>query len=224
MKNGFFGGSEKARYIDLYRNLFESQADEYGLDGQRLWLPVDPSITQDVDAAVCIARRAFKSIEVGREQMVGRCFARVCEASFALCVAKIRHSVTVGNVYVDKRLHYATTPDSIARDMEERYLHDEPAVAHSWITLENGVVLDFTILYSIAYRERKRSPKLIKGIYRSDEPSVRSISHVPMLLGPMYDLLVASMPNTAAYHKACNWASLIVDLVDGEKTVSQFSE
>lgn len=216
MKNGFFNCGDKNQYNDLYMDLIETQGDMHGIDGKRLWLPIDPLTISEVDLAVNISRLAFKHLNVGREGMMGRCFSRVFDASLALCQAKIRHTVTIGNVFVDKRPYYATTPDSISRDMDEGYVHGEPAMAHSWITLENGVLLDFTIRYSIAHREGKRLPKLIQGIYRNDEPSVRKIMHVPMLLGPMYDLTVVSMPNSAAYEKAFDWVSMILALIDRE--------
>ena len=217
MEEGFSDEGRKKRYIDSYNALFEEQADAHGIEGRRLWLPIDTLANQDVDAALRISRRGFKDLEISREQMAGMCFSRVCDASFALCQANVRHSITVGNVFVDNRPYYDTTPDSIAREVEKGYVHAAPAMAHSWITLENGVLLDFTLSYAIARREGKRLPKLIKGIYRSDFPPVRGIRHIPMLLGPMYDLLVVTMPNDAGYEKGCDWVSMILNLINGRE-------
>lgn len=213
MGNGLHEGDLHRRYVDAYMALFEIQGQTHGLDGRRLWLPIDTSATQDVSTAIDICRRAFKSMQVCRDDMAGSCFSRVFDASIALCHARIRHSVTVGNVLVEGIPYYAVSAESIGRDFDDGYLHERPAVAHAWITLENGILLDFTLLYSIARRQGKRPPKLIKGVYRSDMPCTKRIVHVPLLLGPMYDILVVTMPNPAGFEKACVWTSMISDFV-----------
>lgn len=204
---------ESSEYIRAYDSVFDTQSDGHGLDGMRLWLPIDVLAEQDADDAVSICRRELKRNGMEKDVLLGSCFSAVKIASLVLCDRGVRHTVTVGNVVVNSCSWYETTPQSIERDLEEGFVLGEPAVAHSWITLENGRILDFTLLYSMANRWKRKPPKLINGIYTCGNVRPQKIVHVPMFLGPMYYAKVVVMPNARGFSECHDWICRIVEML-----------
>ena len=201
-------------YFERFNSIAVSQArDEFSEVEANFWIPINPLVNQDVDMALQVCRKQFKDMAILRQDMANLCFSRVTDASFALCCNGIRHSVTIGDVRISGKPKYRATAESIRDEMEMGYLHGMPAYAHSWITLENGVILDFTILYTLAKQAKRKPPKLIQGIYRSDQPSNLNLEYIPLSLGPFYHMKVVVMPNAAAFDEYYQWLVLIGDLL-----------
>ena len=176
-------------YLEVFNRLAASQGSDYGLQDTPdaiLWIKADPTRKSDLSTIVPMVRRDLKQLGLTSTDLIGRCFRVAIGVSRRLCSAGVRHTFTVGDVLVDGTAFYKATPDSLRREYENGFVEGQPINAHAWITLECGTVLDMTILPSVAYHRHGRKLKLIQSIYTSNAPSPYKITHVPMILGPMF--------------------------------------
>ena len=125
----------------------------------------------------------------------GYCFDYVPELSMYLSKKGLNTTITIGNVLVNGKPHYSTTSDSIQRDILDGYLDEISADAHCWLTFENGLVVDLTILSSIAQKNNDNISRFEDAIYASEVHSNIDIVHVPYHLGYEYLLKVVYKPS-----------------------------
>lgn len=201
--------------MNNYRNTFNKIANdqEAFCEGIKLWEPIDISKNCDTDKVLLTIRKAVKLLGIVPVEMIGKCFNIVMATSIALIKEGIRHTVTIGNVCVENKPYFNTTMESILEDLEAGYLPEKPEDAHAWITLEDGTIIDLTILSSIAYKNKRKPLKLIKAIYVSKDKTDK-ISHIPFFLGPMYIVKTCIDPNDASYPIVCKWLTEIYDLLN----------
>lgn len=204
------------QYIAAFNNLCETQPPFCAEPRPQLWEAVDPPHPSSTDTAIRIIRKELSGQGIRPIDMLGNCFKFVRISSFALMRERIRHTVTIGNVMINGKAVYKTSAASIAKDMEDGYDESTTAEAHAWITLQNGAVIDLTILSHLANREKRKPLKLITGIFGSDLPSGHQIHYFPYFLGPAYMLRVTTPPDPAAITLSHAWVLGIDKLLKEE--------
>jgi hypothetical protein len=202
-----------SEYVPSFNQLAVTQPRLGGNDEIKLWISANPTHFVDVEGVVATVRQTLKPFFPRTEDIVGRCFSSVAMASQALLSKSIKHTVTVGDVLVNGKSYFNATEDSIKTDMQAGFLEAEPANAHAWITLENGLILDITILTSLALRNRHRTPKWAKAIYVSDQSSLYQLRHLPYFLGPEYIARVSAPLSEASVLLSIHWAQQIDDVL-----------
>lgn len=200
-------------YIEAFNALAASQGSAYSIPDVTLWLPATQDCISSAPEAEQRVRKQLKDLGNMSMDLIGHCIQISALASQALCSAGIRHTFTVGNVVVDGVPYFDITPASLASAYAEGYIETKVINAHAWITLECGTVLDATILPSLAYRRHKKRLKLIQCIHRSDVPGPKSISHIPMILGPMFAVRTNWQRSEMAFSLAQQWIIAIDELL-----------
>ncbi|MBL4781671.1 MAG: hypothetical protein JKX92_05460 [Porticoccaceae bacterium] len=193
------------KYVEAFNALSVKQEGFKGGD-IKPWVSVDSSIYCDVDSAIEIARKSIKNAPI-KVDPIGNCFLYTQFVSEGLLNAGIKHTVTVGNVFVNGKPHYQTTEESIKEDLTAGYDPTKNANAHTWITLENGIVLDSTILHSIAKRESRKAIKLIKSMYISSMNGRDDIDYYPYHLGTEYMARVVSGQDKMSFRIIASWTA-----------------
>jgi hypothetical protein len=205
------------KYQTLFNKLADQQTPFIGND-VKLWCRINEQKEVNVDIALQEIRKHFKLVKIMSyikpNYIIGKCFQMVIIASQALIIARIKHRVTIGNVLVNGVPYYKTSPEIVANEMVKGYIADEVAHAHAWITLEDGTVIDLTILPSINYhKERKKPLKFIKYFYNSKEHYAHKIEHIPYHLGPEYIIRAITPPNESSFFYSYKWVIDIDELL-----------
>tara|TARA_R110001599_G_C12275986_1_gene662387 strand:+ start:9730 stop:10356 length:627 start_codon:yes stop_codon:yes gene_type:complete len=198
-------------YVENFNKLAAKQEGFKGSD-IKPWISVNPTVFCDVDRAMEIARKSIKNAPF-KINPIGNCFLYTQFVSEGLLNHGIKHTVTVGNVFVNGKPHYPTTEESIKEDLIEGYNPSKTANAHTWITLENGVVLDSTILHSIAKSECRKPIKSIKSIYVSGASGRDRIEYYPYHLGTEYMTIVVAGQNEISFQIIGNWTEKICSVL-----------
>jgi hypothetical protein len=202
-------------YIETFNNLARTQEGFNTSADIKPWIIAQENIDIDTDKVIQLIRSTLKKHYECTEQLIGECFGTVQIASEALLHNGIRHTVTIGNVLVNGKPYFNVSDESIMNDLNEGYIPNEPANAHAWITLENGCIVDMTILSSLAHHKlNKKPPKWIKSIYTSNETNSMKLSHIPYHLGPEYIIRVVNGPSDHAFVHAYNWMTAIDDMAN----------
>jgi hypothetical protein len=194
------------QYIEKFNKIAKEQ--EPFRDGVKLWSPIESNKNSDIDKVLLIIRKSLKWLGIKPADMVGRCFNMVMGVSHALISEGVKHTITIGDVKVDSKSYFKATIESIYKDFDAGYLPDKPAEAHSWITLEDGTIIDLTILPSIANMKNKKQLKMIQAIYVSKNENCE-IKHIPFFLGPMYIVVTGIEPNEKSMQIVGKWLSSI---------------
>lgn len=201
-------------YLRAFNNLVKEAPDLGDLENSKFAIPVNPNIECNTDLALQKIRRSLKEIYASPFQLVGRCYEAVRFASFALCEIKVKHTITIGNVLVNDKPYFTTTKQSIENEKKEGFIPYEPANAHAWLTLEDGTILDCTIIPSTARWNKEREPKWIKAIYCSKVPYKKKLEHIPLNVGIDYLAKVVNLPSYINAIQIAEWACKIDDLLN----------
>ncbi|WP_413494053.1 hypothetical protein [Shewanella baltica] len=197
-------------YLDRFNEVALSQKSM--TSEINLWCPIDTAAVSTADLADQVIRRSLKVVGFTPKDLIGKCFNAITGASNALLAENIRHTVTIGDVHVKGKSYFNTSPQVIQEEMEQGFVPNAPIQAHAWITLEDGTILDLTILSSLANKEKRKIPKMIKAIFRSDEPARKDLTHIPYMLGPMFIIRTTLEPSEMSLQFAQSWAIRIDDL------------
>ena len=200
-------------YISKFNHLAVTQRGLGGNEDIKLWFSADASRTVNIQGAAAIIRRTLKQLGLKAAHLPGKCFSTVAAASHTLLLENVKHTVTIGDVIVDGKRYFGATAASIGEDMEKGFMATEPANAHSWITLENGVVLDLTIISSFALQQRRKLPKMAKAIYVSDRSRELKFVHIPYFLGLEYFVKVTTPPSEESFLGSMLWATQMDDVL-----------
>lgn len=154
------------------------------------------------------------------EDWARQCFGTINHVSHVLIECEIPHMIVVGNIKVDGRLYYPTTPESLARDMEVGYEPGVAANAHTWVKLQSGTIIDAGIIPSLS-RQMGRRIKWNEAIYTGSESGAwcgRRLAFVPMIFGLDYyrKVVIATNGTTAPEHfmerYAADWQEALDEL------------
>lgn len=133
----------------------------------------------------------------GPDILAGHCFQVVREVSYILCERGVRHALTIGDVEYENGERYAhVTRQKLERDLAAGYQIEEsddgtlvgkPVDAHAWITLENGKIIDATILASMnakgLWGTKSGALSFQDAIFYTGKPDAPRVSHIPYLTG-----------------------------------------
>jgi len=181
------------QYIDRFNELAETQDGYLGSEFKH-WFSLPGAEKSDVALVKEIILTELSKQQTEVAGLVGECFAVVPFVSVFLVRAGIKHTVVIGDVLVDGESYFGATSDSIYADLETGYEHNKPIDAHTWITLEDGTIIDLTILASYATKQGRSLPELDEAIYISASPH-KNFVHIPYHLGPEYVIKVYTAPD-----------------------------
>lgn len=179
-------------------NLYKAQNESVALIGEKLTPRFDFSSEEKLHDPKEIKALLVEAFLAGVTDhsggLVGSCFMMVRDASYVLHKNRFRHTLTIGNVLVDGKPYYETTPDSLRAEIHKGYVANKPAIAHAWLTLDSGQIVDLTILASLAHAVRREEDciGLANAILVSLPDENSSIRHLPMLTGFGYHIRVVS--------------------------------
>jgi hypothetical protein len=209
-------------YVDMFNHLANNQKPF--MDNLKLWHSINTEAESTTDIAIVVINKLIKvlakKLSYRPMHFSGQCFSLVSSASMNLNRLGIKHFVTIGDIEIDNKPYFKTTTASIQQELIDGYSADSPAVAHAWITLENGVIIDMTLLPSISIHMspvRKKSLKFNQMLYISDKyTGNRKIKHIPLFLGPQYIIRVTSEYNEVSRAEVGNWIKGIHELLSGK--------
>jgi len=191
-------------YISQFNNLAINQKGFTDSD-IKLWLPIDKKIECDCEKALSVIKKSLKTTGIPPKKMVGKCFAMITGASNALLQEQIKHTVTIGNIMVDGKPYFNTSPETIEKDMLAGFEPNEILHSHAWITLEDGTIIDITILSSLRKKENKKPLKLNQAIYNSKTTYQNKIQYIPYHLGPEYIFRTSTPPDDFYLNLQFKW-------------------
>lgn len=163
----------------------------------------DGSKLQVADLAPVLARVLAHHFETV-ESTDGHCLFATMIMSLCLCGQEVPHAITIGDVEYDNGTRYTKdSEESLLEDVKKGFVVKfvdgvpslEPANVHSWITLQNGQILDPTISPHIDVIREVRSlttKDFKKAIFGIGHPDPRVAKHIPMLTGLNYHMQVAT--------------------------------
>jgi hypothetical protein len=182
-------------YVESFQNAFE-RTDALAGGMSNYPLKIDPSF--DIDMALVVAEIAkeFSEFLPHTAMPPGECFQIARELSYIFLNLGIRHTITIGDVELTDGFYVGLTVDKLVQKLtcgHQPGLMDSlpagtPVEVHAWITLENGVVIDASILPSL-HRKNSNSKEVLSfedAVYFTGKPNTPVIRHVPMVTGFVY--------------------------------------
>lgn len=178
-------------------------------------LRIDQGFQIDAPALVAaIAKDLHQFIDTTAD-LPGRSFIVARELSYIIGAMNIRHTVTVGDIRLNDGLHAKVSRERLATDLEAGYqLEGQGGTsaaglsdAHCWITLENGQVIDATILATLHQKSSAAACPLsfMDAIYYSGKPGVPDLEFIPMVTGFVYLQRVLASPQDGHYPLYLTW-------------------
>lgn len=178
-------------------------------------LRIDQTFKVDVESLVATIAKDFQQFIDSTDDLPGRCFLIARELSYIIGAMGIRHTVTVGDVRLTDGLYVGIPHERLARDLDGGYQIDmvngvpvgKPIDAHCWITLENGLVIDATVLAS----QHRKSPaakiplSFEEAIYYTGKEGAPYLEYLPMVTGFVYLQRVLTSPQDADFATYLKW-------------------
>lgn len=178
-------------------------------------LEISPAAAIDVEAAIKTVAEDLQEVIETTDGLPGNCFPASCFVSYALFKHKIKHVMTIGDVELVDGMYCNLTREGLAAQISAGYeteiidgkLYGKRLSSHAWITLENGVVIDATILASQYRKKAEQGPPLSfeNAIYFSGKAGTQVVRHRPFLVGGLYHERVLLHPNDSMYNFYVNW-------------------
>lgn len=179
-------------------------------------LRIQPGLKIDIPQIVDAIARDLSSFLPHTDVMPGRCFRIARDLSYILFELGVRHTVTVGDIELVDGLYVDLTLEQLQHDVAEGYGLDfqngcpvgRPINAHAWITLENGCVIDTTILPS-QHRKSANPSELLTfadAVYFSGKQHTPVVRHIPMMTGLVYHQLVLIGEGDGDALNYCQWS------------------
>jgi hypothetical protein len=179
-------------------------------------LRIVPGFKIDIPQVVEAIVRDLSNFLPHTDVLPGMCFRAARELSYILLELGIRHTVTVGDIELVDGLYVGLTLGRLQQDVAEGYGFDfdngrpvgRPIKAHAWITLENGCVIDTTILPS-QHRKSQNPSELLsfeEAIYFSGKQHTPIVRHIPMMTGLVYHQLVLIGEGDGDAQNYCQWS------------------
>lgn len=198
-------------YINTFNSLALTQKSFLPDLNFKPWLPIDETADIDLERVLNLIRTTLKQYYDSPEELIGECFKIADIVSNILLDNQIRHSVTIGEVLINRKQYFNISNEDIFNELENGYQQNEPAKGHAWLTLENGIIIDCTILSSLSNKLKKKPLKWIKSIYTSKDVH-SNIEHIPYHLGPEYLFKVVIEPSEHSFLHASDWICKIDDI------------
>ena len=186
-------------YIESFREAAE-RTDGLARGMSNYPLKIDQSIKINMGSVVADIAKELSEFLPHTEVLPGNCFQISRELSYILFNLGIRHTITIGDVELSDGLYLGLSAEKLVRDVTDGDKLDSadnlPASkhAHAWITLENGIVLDATLLASL-HRKSSNPEEVLcfeDSVYFTGKPNTPVIQHIPMMTGFVYQQTVLS--------------------------------
>jgi hypothetical protein len=201
-------------YIEAFREAME-RTDALAGRMSNYPLVIDPCLSIDVASVVTAIAKDFSEFLPHTDVLPAMCFRVARELSYVLFELGIRHAVTVGDIELVDEWYVGVSLSQLLQDVAEGYQLDywdgrhigRPINAHAWITLENGCIIDATILAS-QHRKSSNPTELLsfgESVYYTGKPHTPVISHIPMMTGFVYHQKVLTASMDADFHNYCQW-------------------
>ena len=179
-------------------------------------LRITPGLKIDIPQIVDAIARDFSEFLPHTDVLPGKCFRVARELSYILLELGVRHTVTVGDIELVDGLYVGLDLEQLQRDVAGGYGLDfqdgrpvgRPINAHAWITLENGCVIDTTILPS-QHRKSQNPSELLsfaESVYFSGKQHTPVVRHLPMMTGLVYHKLVLIGEGDGDAQNYCQWS------------------
>ena len=202
------------KYIESFRDAME-RTDSLAGRMSNYPLVIDPCLNIDLASVVAATAKDFSEFIPHTDLLPAMCFRVARELSYVLFELGIRHTVTVGDIELVDGLYVGVTFDKLRQDVAEGYQLDvidsrsfgKPINAHAWITLENGCVIDATVLAS-QHRKRSNSTDVLSfedAVYYTGKPDTPVIRHIPMMTGLVYHQKVLTAFMDGDFQNYCQW-------------------
>ena len=184
-------------------------------------LKIDLTATIEIDFVVDTLAKDFSEFVKGTDSLSGHCFQVVREVSYVLFDLGIKHALTIGDVRLPTGLYIGMSKQKLKRELRDGYKLDfdkfgnpvgVPANAHAWITLENGQIIDATILASMN-RKAGKEPLAIRDTFYHFGLNVE-IVHIPFLTGFAYHYNVLTDPCDQFYETYTQWYNTYFGFLD----------
>ena len=188
-------------YVEAFRQAAE-RTDALAGGMSNYPLKIDSGLNIDLASVVAKIAEVLSEFMSLADVLPGQSFRVVRDLSYALFDLRIRHTVTVGDVELVDGLHIGLTHQKLAWDVSgsnqsdfmNRRFAGKPVKAHAWITLEDGSVIDATILATQHCKSSK--PKgvfsVLDAVYYTGKTDTPVVRYIPMLTGFVYHQRVLS--------------------------------
>lgn len=155
-------------------------------------LKIDSGLTIDIASVVAQIAKDFSEFLPHTDVLPGQCLRVARELSYSLLNLGVRHAITIGDVELVDGPYVGLTVDQLMRDVTEGYqlasvdnlAAVKPMTPHAWITLENGVVVDTTILASL--HSERSTLSFENAVYYTGKPDTPVTRYMPMMTGFVY--------------------------------------
>lgn len=202
-------------YIQAFKEAM-ARTDEISGGLSNYPLRITPGLKIDIPRVVETIARDFAGFMSHTNVLPGACFRVAREVSYILLELGVRHTVTVGDIELVDGLYVGVTLEQLQRDVAEGYGLDfkdgipvgRPINGHAWITLENGCVIDTTILPSQHRKSQNPSEYLsfTDAVYFSGKHHTPVVRHLPMMTGLVYHQLVLIGEGDGDTPTYCQWS------------------
>lgn len=163
-------------------------------------LKIDSGLAIDMVSIVSEIAADFSVYLQPTDVLRGKCFQVTRDISYIFLNLGVRHAVTVGDVELVDGLHVGLNLEKFMRDVADGYEFVDGIPAgkridpHAWITLENGFVVDATVLASQECKGSNLEEVLLfeDAVYVTGKPNSPVVRHVPMMTGFVYQQKVLS--------------------------------
>jgi hypothetical protein len=199
-------------YIEPFREAAE-RTDALAGGMSNYPLKIDPTFDIDLGLVVAEIAKAFSDFLPHTEVLPGNCFQISRELSYIFLNLGIRHTITIGDVELSDGLYLGLSVEKLVKDVTDGDKLDSvdnlPASkhAHAWITLENGVVIDATILASL--RRKRSTPNnalsFENAVYYTGKSDTPVIRHMPVMTGFVYQQKVLAAFGDRDLHNFSQW-------------------
>ncbi|RMM39285.1 hypothetical protein QO021_30265 (plasmid) [Pseudomonas amygdali pv. lachrymans] len=179
-------------------------------------LRIDPGFMINIPKVIDAIASDLSDFLPHTDVLPGMCFRAARELSYILLELGVRHTVTVGDIELVDGLYVGLDLEQLQRDVAGGYVLDSqdgrpvgrPINAHAWITLENGCVIDTTILPS-QHRKSQNPSELLsfaESVYFSGKQHTPVVRHIPMMTGLVYHQLVLIGEGDGDAQNYCQWS------------------
>jgi len=188
------GNDVIAQYIRLFKDAYV-WTNEHTDPNLNYPMVIRPEASVDMPSVTRALAKDFAEFVANTDCLPGCCFPIAREVSYVLFQLRIPHAVTIGDIELADKYYVGLSKESLIKELDAGYvIHDDesgrpasaPANSHAWITLENGQIIDATILAS-QHRKGGGPPLAFADVfYYFGRPNSPNMRRVPFMTGFAY--------------------------------------
>jgi len=191
-----------AQYIRLFKDAY-AWTNEHTDPNFNYPMVIRPEASVDMPSVTRALAKDFEVFIDNTNILPGNCFWIAREVSCVLFTLRIPHAVTIGDIEITDKHYVGVSKESLTKKLDAGYMiHEDenglpasaPATAHAWITLENGQIIDATILASQNRKSGGPPLAFADAFYYFGRPNAPNMRHVPFMTGLAYHCGVLTHP------------------------------